>query len=97
MNESRTIKELLQVLHDHVEKYGLTKAGLCSTVTFLFWGAKCVTVDELWDLRFYINGNRPKWYSSTNAFIARDSAFYWPEGKVAPRLKWLKKHIKLNS
>ena len=94
---SRTIKELLQVLHDDVKKYGVEEHGLCYKVKTLYFATSTITLDEYWELASYINSNRPKWYSSLAAFRASDTNYFWPKGKVAPRLKWLKNHIKLNS
>lgn len=94
---SRTIKELLQILHDDVEKSGVEEHGLCYKVKTLYFTTSAITLGEYWELASYINNNRPKWYSNLAAFRASGTDYFWPKGKVAPRLKWLKKHIKLNS
>jgi hypothetical protein len=88
----RTIKELLQVM---LENKDLFFSGLCSWATNLVMRCK-ITDDEYDELLFYIKNNRPSKYSSLSAFLCQDSEHYWSFGKISPRIKWIKKHIKRN-
>lgn len=89
----RTIKELLQTMLDNQDFFSI---GLCAWASDLYY-FNLITYEERIVLRSYIRDNRPSKYSSINAFIHKDSDFYWFEGDISPRIKWIKKHIKLNS
>ena len=86
----RTEKELLQLMLDHPSKMGV---GLC------FWSSSLIvdniiTHHEFKSLRNYIHDNRPSKYSSLSAYRNRDNSYYWDQGDIAPRIKWIKKQIK---
>jgi hypothetical protein len=87
----RTIKELLQVMLDN-QKY--FHGGLCYWV-YMLYQYNLITEGEFVIITNYITVNRPSKYSSIDAFIKRNSAYYWPFGKISPRIKWIKKHINL--
>jgi len=89
----RTIKELLKVLLEHKNK---DYSGLCDMVTHLY-NHSHITQDEYYKLLRYIGDNRPSKYSSIGAFINRNNPFYWPKYATRYRIRWIKKHIKLNS
>ena len=89
----RTIKELLQIMLDRQD---LFPAGLCSWAINMHH-FDIITYEERIALMSYIRANRPSKYSSISAFIHKDSLFYWSYNDISPRIKWIKKHIKLNS
>lgn len=89
----RTIKELLQIMLDNKD---LFQRGLCGWA-FRIHEHNIINNEELLELEDYIINNRPSKYSSISAFIHRDSLFYWSYDDISPRIKWIKKHIKLNS
>ena len=89
----RTIKELLELMLDHQE---LFYSGLCA------WNISLNNKNLIGNLEYfylqdYINTHRPSKYSSLQAYNSRKYRFYWPNGDIKPRIKWLKKHIKKNS
>lgn len=90
----RSIKELLEVMLENQDKF---RDGLC------MWGLKLltnniVTQNEYRVILKYIEGNKPKWYSSSSAFYEAfsQSGYYWECYNIEPRIEWIKKHIKLN-
>lgn len=89
----RSIKELLELMLKNEQAYFY---GLCHWVNNLYI-CKIINLEEKRKLITYINNNRPSKWSSFSAFISRDSNFYWESKKIKPRIKWIKKHIKLNS
>lgn len=89
----RSIKELLEIL---LENQNYFYAGLCGFVSGLQYSDK-ITWEERWLLLNYIRDNRPSKWSSFSAFKNRNSGYYWEEKDIKPRIKWIKKHIKLNS
>ena len=88
----RTIKELLIVMLDYQDKF---KTGLCHWTSSLLL-LNVISCDECTILDDYIGVNRPKRYSSYSAFKSRNSLYYWISTHKAPRIRWIKKHIKLN-
>lgn len=97
----RSINELLKVMLSRPDLFvsktnGRGAHGLCNWVTELLYDG-IITVDESWVLREYIRNNRPSKYSSLAAFVYSGNDFYWPSGVLKPRVKWLKKHIKLTA
>ena len=90
MKNTRSIKELLQVMLDNIENLS---GGLCS-LGFHMMAYKTITSDELQLLLEYIIKNRP--YNLYRIFGIYKS-YYWKPGKIKPRLRWLKRHIKKNS
>lgn len=93
MQQNRTIKELLQLLLDNPKWFN---TGLCGWVIYTFHNSD-MTHHEKYMLLDYINDNRPSIWSSIDAFKCRNTNYYWKFGNITPRIKWLKKHIKLNS
>lgn len=86
--KDRSIKELLEVLLDNIH---LLKDGLC------LLAIDVMTYNEKRIFKKYIFENRP--FNIYTLFRLNKSkyVYYWIKGKKAPRIKWLKKHIKLNS
>lgn len=96
----RSIKELLQLMLQHKD---LFDSGLCGWA-FELHSYGIITVWEFRSLDGYIKGNRPDYFSWTN-FIENysgvsygaPSAYFFPYGKIKPRIYWIKRHIKKNS
>jgi len=91
--KNRTIKELLQLMLDNQK---LFSTGLCFWTIKLF-SSRLITENEYFLLNDYIKANRPSKYSSIDAYKYRNTNLYWKENNIKPRIKWLNKHIKLNS
>jgi len=89
----RPINELLELLLNNKSSF---RYGLCSWVSNLKY-RNILSRQEGALLLDYIDNNRPSKWSSIDAFIHRNKGFFWKEGDINPRIKWIKKHIKLNS
>jgi hypothetical protein len=87
--KERNIKELLQLMLDN--KY-FFKEGLCYWKNELYL-YDLITNKERVTLHDYIRNNKPSIFSSIEAFVSRNSGYYWECGDIKPRIKWLKKHI----
>ena len=87
----RTIKELLQVMLQHKD---LFSTGLC------YWAAKLhsrdiISQQESQALDEYITHNRPDYFSWTNFLTNyKSGGYFFPSGKIKPRIYWIKRHIK---
>ena len=88
----RSIKELLIVMLDHQDMF---KSGLCNWIVEIR-RSYLITFDEYTKLSYYIACNRPKWYTSYSALKAKNTEWYWIRTNKSPRIRWIKKHIKLN-
>jgi len=88
--ERRTEKELLELMLVNIH---LLAGGLCYLNDQLYCRGLLNDAEHSIVHR-YIKHNRPSAFSSLNALVCCDSDWYWPKGKVTPRVKWLKKHIK---
>jgi hypothetical protein len=83
----RTIKELLQVMLDNKH---LFVTGLCGWACALYMDEyEIISKAEYDELENYINSKIPKHKNAGD--------FWWKIGSINPRLKWIEKHIKLNS
>ncbi len=89
----RSIKELLEIM---LENKSYFFSGLCDLVHDLRYCGD-ITQEERILLINYIKYNRPSKWSSLSAFKNRSSGYYWKRKDIKPRIKWIKKHIKLNS
>ena len=87
----KNIKELLEILLKRIES-NECEHGLCMEV-----GRVNINVSEYRWLKQYIDNNRPKIFQSGFAPTHILSSYYWKKGDKAPRIKWLKQHIKKNS
>lgn len=87
----RTIKELLQVMLQHKD---LFETGMCYWVGTLD-RQDIITGSEARALLKYIRCNRPYYFSWTN-FINnyKSEGYFFPAGKLKPRIYWIEKHIK---
>lgn len=93
MKEPRNIEILLKVMYSN---QSLLADGLCNLVLRIR-AHELITADEKIILLKYIEKNRPSRFSSWDAFVHSGTVYYWSSGKTNPRIKWLIKHIKLNS
>lgn len=91
--KTRSIKELLQVMLDNQD---LFKDGLCLWAISLSIGRK-ITITERELLSAYIKRNRPFRFSTLETSWNCIGAYWWNCGNIKPRIKWIEKHIKLNS
>jgi len=85
----RSIKELLKVLLNNQWHY---KTGACHGMCgwcFYLELEKIISDVELVDLLNYIRANPPE--------TMFDKDYFFEIGKLEPRIKWIKEHIKLNS
>ena len=89
----RYIKELLCIMLNNIN---YLRAGLCNLANILLTDGD-ISGKEYYILIEYITKNRPSKFSSISAYRNRESIYYWERGQIAPRIKWLKKHIKRNS
>jgi len=88
--KTRTIKELLQLMLDN---QNLFCKGLCGWSTELgYYGL--INSSECSQLIKYIDDNKP---SKLHHYFFGNGNYYWNPGEIKPRIKWIKKHIKLNS
>lgn len=87
--KQRSIVELLELMLQNTK---LFKHGLCSWACMLFYLEK-ISDDEKYTLLEYIEHNRVSRFSSMDAFLYRKSAWFWRSGDIAPRIKWINKHI----
>ena len=91
--KTRTIKELLQVMLDnqHLFYEGLCRLSVSLTSKGL------ISFHEKDMLLTYIKANRPKLRACIRYIFCTEFNYYWTPGDITPRIKWLNKHIKLNS
>jgi hypothetical protein len=89
----RSIKELLEIMLNNQQEFS---HGLCNWVFNLRF-EKIINHYESSLLMKYIKDNRPNKLSSLIAFVNSNRGFYWERKDIKPRIKWIKKHIKLNS
>ena len=89
----RNIVELLEIMLKHKDLY---KTGLCGWAEDLAYES-IITYDEKERLRDFIQQNPPGLWSFDRIWYwAGDSdGFYWEYGEIAPRLRWIKRHINL--
>jgi hypothetical protein len=88
----RTIKELLELMLKN--RTNRLRFGLCVVASDLY-KMMVITKEEYLRLQKYIDENQPR--NLYNWFGLRYTQFYWKPGDRKPRIKWLKKHIGLNS
>ena len=89
----RTIKELLELMLENQQSF---KTGLCYFALDLYY-EDIITPSEYRILQNYIDSNKPTFFESPFYSFGIFGCYYWKKGNVNPRLKWIKKHIKLNS
>jgi hypothetical protein len=92
MAGDRSIKDLLNLTLENQELFDV---GLCNWFVKLL-GQELISSSEFCRLYEYIDKNRPSKFSSIEAFLHRNISYFWNPGNIKPRIKWLKKHIKLN-
>jgi hypothetical protein len=87
MKKERTINELLKLMLDNQNFFS---CGLCGWANTMYHGDK-INKTEYMKLRGYIDLNEPFTFHKLRN---PDSRFYWKIGELAPRVRWIKKHIK---
>lgn len=87
----RTIKELLELMLENQQYF---KSGLYDWALDLYF-EDIITPFERRRLTDYICSNKPTFFESPFYYIF--GCYYWKIGDIKPRLKWIEKHIKLNS
>jgi len=71
--------------------------GLCNTINDLNSNA-IIDNDEAERLLQYLTVNKPLRYHIRKLSKYYDiKAYYWKKGNVTPRMRWLNKHIRINS
>jgi hypothetical protein len=83
----RTTKELLAVMLESINK---TKTGLCGLCLKLYQ-VDIINHLEYEELLRYIKEHRP-----FNLHYMIGNPYYWGKGKLKPRKRWLKRHIRRN-
>jgi len=84
----RTIKELLELILNYPQHF---IGGLCIWISNLYI-INIINLDERNLLLKYVENNKP---SVLHKFIYAEGNFWWKYNKIEPRIKWIKKHIKL--
>ena len=89
-----TLREMLNCKDDT----WYTGHGLCSWMRRMFYNSESSTSIASHLTDEYIDNNRPVWYSLDSVlYFSGRPGYYWRPGAVAPRVRWIKKHIKLLS
>lgn len=91
----RNINELLKLMLKNFQESDFHR-GLCYCALGMNIDL-IINDEEYYEIRKYIQDNRPTLYSSLQAFRNRNNSFYWHKGLKKPRIKWLNKHINLTS
>jgi len=86
----RTTREILEIVLEN--EFGF-RMGLCGWVLNL-GGLGVISHSECVKVSRYINDHRPFNTRTIIPFSLIGSAYYWKPGKLEPRVKWLKRHIK---
>ena len=89
----RSTKELLETMLQHKDQFN---SGLC------YWASRLriqgiISDQEYQTLDDYITNNRPDYFSWTNFINKHDAKYrlyFFPCGKIKPRIHWIKRHIK---
>lgn len=89
----RSTKELLEVMLNNQKEF---RSGLCQWSKSLHY-SDIITCEEAIELISFIEANRPSKYSSLSAYIYRNRGYYWEQGVIKHRVKWIKQQIKLLS
>ena len=101
----RSTKELLEVMKEHVWMFNplftvSPPRGLCTLAVKLYL-KNIITIKEFIHIEDYIRENKPSVLSDWDSLIHRItnpfSEYYWKEGEIEPRIKWIEKHIEKNS
>lgn len=85
----RNEREILKLMLKRIKRKDKYCHGLCRA-SYSLMALQKITYDEFITIREYLSENR-------NGLVAKNScaAFWWDTGEKKPRVKWLKKHIKL--
>lgn len=92
---TRPISQLLQLV---LNNFNSNCSGLCINISNLYYN-DIITWEENIKLKDYVRENRPKYNffsAKFNGVNPPENMFFWEPFEVKPRIKWLKKHIKIN-
>jgi hypothetical protein len=91
MSQPRDLKTILEIILKNTEEYyngfGMS-SGLCYMAAFTQIITKEIDKDEYHQFKEYLYAHKPL------AARLRNDNYFWSRHKVAPRIKWLKKHIR---
>lgn len=87
----KTNKEILKLMLNHIH---LLESGLCGLV-YIICRLQVITANEDIKALEYIKRNRPKTKSKLADPSRLNTHYYWELGKVEPRVRWLKYHIRI--
>ncbi len=93
MTNTRTIKELLTIM---LENEHLFNMGLCLW-TLRLSELGYITEGEEYIIDAYVKANKPITFRTLTNTMFNKANFYWPQGNIKPRRRWIKRHIKKNS
>ena len=89
----RTIKELLILLREYFPKSDICERGaLCFAIRDMYHDHHLISREEEHILYDYIHDNRHKCLGIKRA-CSSDFPYFFPDGELAPRLKFLDKLI----
>lgn len=89
--QKKEIKKVFQLMLNNQHLFDL---GLCAWLCELLTRSIITNKQCYFVLKEYIEHNRVSKFSSFEAFINRNSGFWWEIGNIKPRIKWLKQQIK---
>ena len=86
----RTINELLKITLENFDEYFSSyNNGICLIILVLWAHEDIITFSEYRKIYKYIYENKP-----FSIFRIGANSYFWRPGRVAPRKRWLKKHVK---
>lgn len=99
----KTIKQVLQLILEEIENTTLWDySGMCSIVSELSRHNQ-ITLEEkylfdhYWNEYAFNRENKVFYYNSLDKTSSYTDTYGWKPHNMTPRVKWLKKHIKLNT
>lgn len=86
------IADVILVLTKMLHREEYFSNGLC------FWASYLAIENEITNkqkalVHEYIKSNKPNSFWSMDKIFNKPSVFYWKEGDIKPRIKWIKMHI----
>ena len=87
--ETRDIKELLILLRENINRISYTDRpyGICGLALILEKEGE-IKEHETIKVDFYLHENIPSTERTNEGYV-----YWWPEGEIPPRLKWLNEQI----
>lgn len=96
---NQIVLETLKLMLKYKDNPDFTSGGLCSWVIIMTHEGLLTETHRI-KTREYIHQNRPKsfsWFERIFCGGSPNNYYYWRPGCVAPRVRWIKKHINLLS